>query len=725
LSGLLLTGCGSNNQISFPDVGSITEDTVLDGEASVVDPMANAAVQITTLSNAPVIAGVTYDTGGFDLLTDQQPQALRIRVTGLVAGEQVTLQRVVKSNTGQFQRVNLLSTLVGGYLDRHPQASEAQANTAVGQLLSLPKGLNLRRDLPTRYFDPAVFVSKAQASGGINAFLSQLINEAGTSRKYQFTAGPTLQSQSLGTSPMAFIAKTFFSGVGKAAAGTALKSIINAVAGTDSDGEQLRQISSQLHDLNLGLSRIERDLNQMSQDLANAIGQVDNDVNYTAYNAYYANGLQQDIEKVEDLNDSLKSILSTARAKTPNMPALKVKIANFQKQARKEMHTTDIYSATNSMNRWKDQLISNGYNTSGLVQLWSHYIAQKTKLYGPASAGEVQAQWDFMDAQWMSYVGLQLTALNGIQEVSATDRQHLLSAWARNRQQVIAQLWGGTKTADQLNAEVQLPETEDAGINQILQQSVPKPLPNQTVINQTDNTLWWLQPGYQSGINDQVILNDLLGSLRSPMYDWSFPTYDDQRTAAVQAAQTYWHDQAWVVPGIDGYKRLQASLLADHLGFTAAGFSMPDDGGQTPVIVPVDPALFAWRTSNEAVYGTDNVIGMLLARYIFEPTGKIQTFGYVTTNPNSLGEDNTDGCPRTWVDWDSTISTSLTGNLYRMFSGEVWYLDIWGTHPKYFHGFAFRNQDFGGCNLNDGPKFSKINLAFYLARDLGSNVYTH
>ncbi|MVN87629.1 hypothetical protein GO986_12725 [Deinococcus sp. HMF7620] len=690
-----------------------------------IDPLANAVVEVTTLSNIPVISGFTYDTGGFDLLTSQQPQALRIRITGLVAGEQVTLQRIVYNNTGKFQRINLLSTLIGGYLDRHPQASEAQASRAIGQLLSLPRSLNLHRELPTQYFDPAVFVSKAKASGGINAFLSQLVNEADTNHTYNFSAGPTLQSQGLGTSAFTFIAKNFFSGVGKAAAGAALKSIVSAVTGTDSDGEQLRQLSSQLHDLNLGLSRIERDLNQMNKDLADAISQVDNDVNYTAYNSYYANGLQQDIEKVEELNDSLKSILQTARAKNPSIPALKAKIASFQKRARKELNTTDVYSATNSINRWKTQLISNGYNTSGLVQLWSHYIAQKTKLYGPVSAAQVQAQWDFMEAQWMMYVGLQLTALNGSQEVSASDRQQLLSAWARSRQQVVALLWGGSKTTEQLNAEVQLPEVEDAVINQILQQSVPKPLPPQTTINQTDNTLWWLQPGYQNGTNYTTVLNDLLGSLRSPTYDRSFPTYDDQRTVAVQAAQTHWNDQAWGMPGIDGYKHLQTSLLADHLGFTGAGFVMPDDGGQTPVIVPIDPVQLAWQTSNEAVYGTDNVIGSLLARYIFEPTGKIQTFGYVTTDPNSLGEDNTDGCPRVWSDWDSSVSTSLTGNLYRMFSGEVWYLDIWGNHPKYFHGFAFRNQDFGGCNLNDGSQFSKINLAFYLARDLGSDVYTH
>lgn len=726
LSGLLLTSCSSvSTPASLPNIEMTTGDAVLDGEAVLSEPLAHAVVEVTDLNGQPFISGKTYDTGGFDFLTAQQPKAMRIRVTGQVDGEEITLQNVVHNNTGRFHRVTLISTLIGGYLDLHPQATEAQAEGAIRHLLSLPRGLNLSRALPTQYFDPVTFVATAKSSGSLNAYIAQLVRTADTGRQHRFTSSTLLKPQGVESGVMGFITKSFFSGVGKAAAGAALKGILNALTGTDSEGEELQKISSQLHDMNLSLNRIERELNTMSKELADAIGQVDNDVNYTGYNTYYDNGLQKDIEKLEDLNDELKSIFLTARAKQPNIPSLKAKITSFERHARNDLKTEDISTAKNSMRHWKDQLISNGYNTSGLVQLWSHYISQKTKLYGPTAAAEVQAQWDFMEAHWLMYVGLQLTALSGGQNVSATDRTELLQAWAQNRQEVVSQLWGGNKAADALNSIVLLPENEDAAINQIIQRSTPKPLPAQTTINQVDNTIWWLQPGHQ---DTTKTFNDIISENPGDYYyKATMLNFNDERLSAQETAQTQWNDPTWIVPDINTYKILQTSLLADRLTFSQAGFALPDDNGQTPVIVPIDDTSFAGHlyTSNEPVYGTDRVIGDLGARYIFEPTQRIPTYTYRSTDPNSLGEDNGDGCPRVWSDWDLPITTALDGDLYRMFAGHVWKHDLWGFTPTYFQGFAVRNQRFAGCGMDAGIRASKVNLAFYASKILTTDVYTH
>jgi len=683
-----LAGC---SQVTTPstataELAAVQRGTV-DGFISLDQPLSHVSVQLLSSSNQPLVSAQSYRNGGFDLLTDQAPKQFTVAVNSSWNAEPVALRAVVQNNTGQFVRVNLLTTLVAAYLDQHPGQTSAQAERAIKILLKLPAGVRLTRNVSPRLFNPQVFITQAEAVGGINRFIVQLAAQAGSSTVHSFAASAPLQPQGLTDGAMGFLLSNAAKGFGKGAGSFIAKTLWAAVSGQQDSSAQLSQISDQINEIDQKMRMLDADINDLKRTISPKLDDIQKDVDFNDFNTIYNMDLAPIISKNEQASDMLEGIFSSAGAEAPNAKLIKRKIDNLYTFVDDNYEIKHPTQAAYNVGRWKEFLISNGIGARGVVQAWSHYIASSRALYNQTSAEEVQNQWDFLDAQWLLYTSLTLSGLEHGGTLDDAARQDVLTAWAKNRQAAVMALRGGTKSASELNAGLTFPEAQDASFNSFIAQSIPTPLPKDVLINQNDQTLWWTRPAFsrQIGVTNS---NDLT---YGPV-ELVAGTLNTQTAGAAQAAVGA---GAWQMPDLTAYANLQTSLTSMQQGFRDAGFQMSPDLGTNKMLIPIVQLPF-YDVSDSDGRETARAEG----KYVFDPDEFLKTLPYASHDAGFQGDsDFPQGCPVGTPDWNSTQTLMNSGNLYYLAFAAIYDYGFFKDH-KYAVGTHIRNRDWVGCSAN-------------------------
>lgn len=152
--------------------------------------------------------------------------------------------------------INIPTTLVSRYLDKHPGKTLEEASTFVRNLLGIPAQVDIGQDLNKSggYFNYGVFFSEAEKNGGVGRYMDQLLEMTGPIATFQVEGSENGQTQVIG-----FIARNLAAGavsyVGGKLLGWGLGEMGIGFPGESDQAvkqmqEQMQAISGQLETLN-------------------------------------------------------------------------------------------------------------------------------------------------------------------------------------------------------------------------------------------------------------------------------------------------------------------------------------------------------------------------------------------------------------------------------------------------------------------------------------------
>lgn len=156
-------------------------------------PLRNAQVNVFDVSasggvSSPAIAtGQTDENGNFNItLPNGMPQIMRVVVTG-TDGTVLSAQRpAYPTDITPPLEVSPLTTLVVLLVDEQPQLSLDDATTEIRQALSIPDDFDIYDSVEDTYQSPvapSVLLQQAQAGGGLQSLLNNLLNNAKTAAR--------------------------------------------------------------------------------------------------------------------------------------------------------------------------------------------------------------------------------------------------------------------------------------------------------------------------------------------------------------------------------------------------------------------------------------------------------------------------------------------------------------------------------------------------------------
>lgn len=199
LSSAALVGCSSSSDDKA--AASSIKPVTVRGWAYSDAPLKDASVTIKTADGKTVVKGnqdVTTASGTFGTPA-KLPAGYRVTVAGGTVGDAVFTGKLVADVDGYgptsgLIQVNPVTTLLAAYRDRHPDVPPAKAQAAVRRFLALPDGIDVNGDLQgdTAQFSAAEFDRQAQAAGGIQPFVKQLVAQmdAKPARTHAFAGAP-------------------------------------------------------------------------------------------------------------------------------------------------------------------------------------------------------------------------------------------------------------------------------------------------------------------------------------------------------------------------------------------------------------------------------------------------------------------------------------------------------------------------------------------------------
>jgi hypothetical protein len=269
---VLMAGCDSDGSHGFKAVMRIK------GVVTAGEPIEAATVSVSTL-DGQLINVFPDETGRQGTFLISVPRLLvlsgyRVEVSGGTLAEsgipfEGTLRAVVDHEVRDERRllhVGFASTVLAGYMDRHPQVDTQTAEAAVADFLGIPETLHLLTDLffCQVYFSEDEFFEQALQSGGLDLFVDIVLDEmdAGDQDGRSFAPPPVAGSAS------ELVLKPFVKGlvqgaaseVGSRATGWVLDQIFGdsdspeyptdpaVLSAIAENGTQIRELRSELED---------------------------------------------------------------------------------------------------------------------------------------------------------------------------------------------------------------------------------------------------------------------------------------------------------------------------------------------------------------------------------------------------------------------------------------------------------------------------------------------
>lgn len=277
------------------------DPAALAGLAALDRPIVGATVTVTTPDGATLFAEAdeTHATGAFLLAPPGDlPADFDLTVTGGTVGPDGpafdgTLRMEVRDHAPgdhAFYLVDPVSTLAAAWRRAAPGRTVDQARAAVWAFLALPDGVDHANDLhfATELFDPALFMAQAEASGGLDAFVAQLVAEIDGTM-------PTARCFSARCAPVPRGAATFIAGalaegalsyVGEQAAGWAMN---QAFGWEDADAASRARIESALAEQARMLHAVIAELESLENAIAASTSQILAELAATRYDLKASN----------------------------------------------------------------------------------------------------------------------------------------------------------------------------------------------------------------------------------------------------------------------------------------------------------------------------------------------------------------------------------------------------------------------------------------------------
>jgi len=281
----VLGGTGALSKVLQAD---ISNTLLLQGKSQVLgrvfvgEPITDAEVAIYDLKGDLVYQSekaVTGEFGSFRIAVKDLPSDFRIVVEGgKYLGENFADKLMADYRdfdpSKDILYVNAATTMVSAYLDANPDTTLDEGTAAVKELLEIPEWLSIGGGLQLsgEYFSYGLFMNEADAHGGVNRYIEQLLAMKPDTHHFR-PEEPLLKSPA--GSIASNLGKGAVSYVGGELMGWGLSKIGVSFGEDDYTEEQLEKILEGMHEMQAQLSGIEGRLDRMDQKLDEIIDRLE------------------------------------------------------------------------------------------------------------------------------------------------------------------------------------------------------------------------------------------------------------------------------------------------------------------------------------------------------------------------------------------------------------------------------------------------------------------
>jgi hypothetical protein len=336
----------------------------------------------------------TNDQGTFLIGIKKLPKNFRVVATNGKEGSQ-DFAAELNTDVNNFNPetdiiyVNVVTTMVSTYLDRHPEKTLDEATTIIKDFLEIPETVDIGESLHNsgQYFSHTAFMAEAEQNGGINSFIEILLEEIENDpeKTHPFYTAQlfTDDTSSIVAKIADKIAEGALSSAGEKLFGWALK-----LFGSGGDGVDLREVQRTLEEIKTMLSELSNKMDRIYEQLSAQITQTDYNIR---------------IGQINPLMNTIKSIsasLSYLATVTPS-PENKIWIVSETERI-KRIIGEQILPQASVIN---DQLVGIA-GAEGLIKVWSRVVKNKHRFIGPDDSKQIQAQFDYFDAIQLSLLEL-------------------------------------------------------------------------------------------------------------------------------------------------------------------------------------------------------------------------------------------------------------------------------------------------------------------------------
>lgn len=295
---------------------SNTEKTVC-GWVYADDSVSSAVLSIYDKSGNQILKSdnlITDAQGAILIDTAKLPSDFKIITEGgTLYGEAFTaeLSADIRNYNAETDTIyiNLTTTIISAYLDKHPEAGLMEASLAVKNFLEVPESLDLSSgtQLTSEYFNNSQFLTEANESGGINSFIEQLLVEMDAGETHPFQKPLMLQSAA------SWLATTLAEGavsyVGGELMGWGLDKAGINFGEEDLTPEELAKIQEGMTEMKTEMSKMSIQLDAISDKLDNIVLQLKDMLKQLSHQQ----ALSDYGNRVLQLNDLISSIYSIQR----------------------------------------------------------------------------------------------------------------------------------------------------------------------------------------------------------------------------------------------------------------------------------------------------------------------------------------------------------------------------------------------------------------------------
>jgi hypothetical protein len=381
---LFLIGCGGDD--------SSPKTEYIRGWVFAEFPISGATVSIFDSNNVQLNTKVeTNDEGTFLIGIKGLPKNFRVIVTEGKEGSQ-EFAAELKTGVNNFDPetdiiyVNVVTTMVSTYLDKHPEKTLDEATTIIKDFLKIPETVDIGESLHNsgQYFSHMAFMAEAERNGGVNSFIEILLAELESDPtkthpfySTQLFAGDT---SDIVTKMLDKIAEGAISSAGGKLFGWALK-----MFGTGGD---YSEVQDTLEEIKTMISQLSDKMDSIYEQLSAQITQTDYNIRIGQINPL--------MSKIKSTSDSLSFLVTV-----PQNPVNEKWIASEIERIKRIIGEQILPQASEINN----QLVGIG-GAEGLIKVWSRIVKNKHRFLGPDDSKQIQAQFDYFDAIQLSLLEL-------------------------------------------------------------------------------------------------------------------------------------------------------------------------------------------------------------------------------------------------------------------------------------------------------------------------------
>lgn len=405
----MLSGCsGSGENSSVVITGRVTAGNTESATIRVFDANGNPLTILASDAAATAQAGVSAKstarvslqwvngTGTFAIRVSPFVTDFRVEATGGTSGgypfegTQVAEVRGYEPGT-TIVYIHPGTTLVAACLRKHPDWSLPQAETAVRRFLQVPDSLDIAAGLRSSsnpYFDHITFLGQAEANGGLDRFVTGLVDEmdgnGNATRPFvTSTSGDVGLLKGGVADVLAWSGQQFASGALSYLGSNAMSYVLGKF-GLDMGGDPLNEVKQQLSQISAQLTVLQSQVKNMAADLSCEIGfyGYQGSIEGLGYKTL------EDIEHIADLYDTLLHFDPADKSDEKRQ-----EIERQKEQIRKETLAlgTDLHSLIHRLIVGDDSL-----STQGAIKGLSRMLKTCGRFINGDKSAAIQRQYAFL-----------------------------------------------------------------------------------------------------------------------------------------------------------------------------------------------------------------------------------------------------------------------------------------------------------------------------------------